>query len=236
MRYAFYFSPGQGDTLHELGATWLGRDAATGAAVEHPDLEGLGASELASITGPARRYGFHATLKAPFHLAEGRSEADLMDAMEAFAEQTEPFEIPSLVVGKLEGFLALVPEYPSAELDAFANSVVEAFEPLRAPLSEKGIERRNPDSLSSAELRNLMRWGYPYVFDQFRFHMTLTTRLSEPDITRIAKAASAHFAPALAEPIKVRALTLFVEPEPGAPFEIYSRTDLRSASTERLPA
>jgi putative phosphonate metabolism protein len=236
MRYAFYFSPGPGDALHELGATWLGRNAATGDAVEHPDLAGLGASELASITGPARRYGFHATLKAPFHLAEGTSEADLIEAMGSFAEQTAHFEIPSLVVGKLEGFLALVPKHPCTELNAFANSVVEAFEPLRAPLSEKGIERRNPESLSSAELRNLMRWGYPYVFNQFRFHMTLTTRLSEPDITRIANAASAHFAPALAAPIKVGALTLFVEPEPGAPFEIHSRADLRLASTERLHA
>ncbi|MGJ8570050.1 MAG: DUF1045 domain-containing protein [Hoeflea sp.] len=234
MRYAFYFSPGAGETLHDLGRTWLGRDAATGEAIEHPDLEGLGASELASITSSARRYGFHATLKAPFHLAEGTSEADLIDAIEAFADQTEAFEIPSLVVGRLEGFLALVPGSPSAELNAFANSVVEAFEPLRAPLSQEGIERRNPQSLSSAELRNLVRWGYPYVFDQFRFHMTLTTRLSEPDITRIANAARVHFAPALAVPVAVRALTLFVEPEPGAPFQIHSRTRLPSASMERL--
>ena len=235
MRYAFYFSPGEGDTLHDLGTKWLGRDAVTGVVIEHPYLEGLGASELASITGPARRYGFHATLKAPFHLAERASEADLLDTMEAFADQTESFEIPSLVVGKLEGFLALVPGGPAADLNAFANAVVEAFEPLRAPLSEKDIERRNPDSLSSAELRNLMRWGYPYVFDQFRFHMTLTTRLAEPGITRIANAASAHFAAALSGPIAVRALTLSVEPEPGAPFEIHSRARLRSASMERLP-
>jgi len=226
MRYAFYFSPGPGEMLHDLGASWLGRDAASGAAIEHPDLEGLGASELASITGPARRYGFHATLKAPFRLAEGVSEADLIKAIEVFADQAEAFEIPSLIVGKLEGFLALVPEGPAAELHAFANSVVEVFEPLRAVLSDREIERRNPDSLSSVELRNLMRWGYPYVFDSFRFHMTLTTRLSEPDFTRIANAAAAHFAPALAGPVAVRSLSLFVEPEPGAPFEIHSRTPL----------
>jgi len=226
MRYAFYFSPGPGDALHELGAKWLGRDAGTGQAIEHPDLEGLGASELASITGPARRYGFHATLKAPFRLAKGVSEADLVAAFDGFAARTCAFDIPSLVVGKLEGFLALVPGELAPQLDAFAGSVVEAFEPLRADLSEREIERRNPASLSSSELRNLMRWGYPYVFDQFRFHMTLTARLSEPDITRVAKAAEMHFAPALAGPVAVRALSLFVEPEPGAPFEIHSRAPL----------
>ncbi|MCY0095593.1 DUF1045 domain-containing protein [Hoeflea ulvae] len=228
MRYAFYFSPGPGEVLADLGASWIGRDVATGRAVDHPDLGGVGAGELASITGPARRYGFHATLKAPFRLAKGMSEADLIDALEVFADTAAAFEIPSLVVGNLDGFLALVPGGPVAELNLFANSVVEAFEPLRAPLSERDIERRNPDSLSSVELKNLLRWGYPYVFDRFRFHMTLTTRLAATDIFRVKAAAEAHFAPILSRPVPVSALSLFVEPEPGAPFEFHSRTPLVS--------
>lgn len=226
MRYALYFSPGPGETLADLGGSWIGRDAESGTPVEHPGLEGLDASELASITGPARRYGFHATLKAPFRLADGVAETDLTAAIDNFAATAAAFEIPSLTVGKLDGFLALVPDCPAPELNAFANSVVEAFEPLRAALSERDIERRNPDALSSSQLRNLMRWGYPHVFDEFRFHMTLTTRLAEPDLSRIANAASAHFAPVLSRSIAVSALTVFVEPEPGAPFEIHSRTPL----------
>ncbi len=228
MRYAFYFSPAPGEVLHDLGASWLGRDAATGKAVEYPDLDGLGASELASITGPARRYGFHATLKAPFRLAEGKSEADLIEALEVFAENVTVFEIPSLVIGNIDGFLALVPGGSVTELNIFANSVVETFEPLRAPLTERDIERRNPDSMSSVELKNLLRWGYPYVFDSFRFHMTLTTRLPDAEIARIKAAAETHFAPILSRPVPVRALSLFVETEPGAPFEIHSRTPLVS--------
>lgn len=226
MRYAIYFAPEAASSFEALAASWLGRDAATGKPVEHPDLDGLGASELATITGPARRYGFHATLKAPFRLAEGVSEADLITAMSGFADQAEAFHIPSLEVGCLQGFLAIVPGSPAPKLNAFANAVVEAFEPLRAPLSEREIERRNPDSLSSNELRNLMRWGYPYVFDQFRFHMTLTTRLPESQLNRIRRAATGHFAPALTDPVAVRELALFVEPEPGAPFVIRSRTPL----------
>lgn len=226
MRYAIYFAPEAASSFEALAASWLGRDAAMGKSVEHPNLEGLGATELAEITGPARRYGFHATLKAPFRLAVGASETDLTDAMEVFAEQTSTFEIPALKVGRLEGFLALVPAGPAPALNALANSVVEAFEPLRAPLTDREIERRNPVSLSSEELRNLMRWGYPYVFDRFRFHMTLTTRLAGPQITRVEAAASAHFASVLAGPVAVRELALFVEPEPGAPFVIRRRTPL----------
>ncbi|MEM5472317.1 DUF1045 domain-containing protein [Hoeflea sp. AS60] len=226
MRYALYFAPGPGEALADLGASWIGREALTGVAVDHPELGGLSANELASITGPARRYGFHATLKAPFRLAEGVSEADLVRAMDQFASDAVAFEIPSLVVGRLEGFLALVPGGTAPELNAFANLVVEAFEPLRAPLTEREIERRNPESLSSEQLKHLMRWGYPYVFDSFRFHMTLTMRLSEPDITRVETAANEHFAFALSGPVPVRALSLFVEPAPGAPFQIHSRTPL----------
>lgn len=226
MRYALYFSPDPASQFGDLAASWLGRDTQSGKPVAHPDLDGLGASELASITGPARRYGFHATLKAPFRLADGARESDLVSALEAFASQTAAFEIPSLVVGQLEGFLALVPGGPAPQLNAFANSVVEAFEPLRADLSDRDIERRNPESLSTAQLKHLMRWGYPYVFDQFRFHMTLTTRLSGADIERVEKAAREHFAPALAAPVVVRTLSLFVEPEPGAPFTIHTRAPL----------
>ncbi|SOE08733.1 putative phosphonate metabolism protein [Hoeflea halophila] len=226
MRYALYFSPSPGEDLAELGASWIGRDAESGRPVAHPDLDSLGASELAAMTGQARRYGFHATLKAPFRLAHGVTEADLVAGLEDFASQNSGFEIPSLVVGRLQGFLALVPGEAAPQLDAFASSVVEAFEPLRAELSERDIERRNPESLSSTQRKHLMRWGYPYVFDQFRFHMTLTTRLSEPDIGRAEKAARIHFAPALAGPVAVRALSLFVEPEPGAPFAVHSRVPL----------
>lgn len=226
MRYAFYFSPDADEELAVLGASWLGRDPETGRQVPHPDLDGLGASELALLTGPARRYGFHATLKAPFRLAETASQADLLSAMQRFSETASAFEIPSLVVGELEGFLAIVPGTPCPELHAFADAVVEGFEPLRAALTDQEIERRNPDSLSSSELRNLVRWGYPYVFDCFRFHMTLTTRLPEPDMARVANAAKRHFAPALSKPVRVDSLALFVEPEPGAPFKILSRARL----------
>ncbi|EDQ31397.1 putative phosphonate metabolism protein [Hoeflea phototrophica DFL-43] len=228
MRYALYFTPEPNSDLADLGERWLGRSAVTGKTLEHPDLPGLSASNLAVLTGPARRYGFHGTLKAPFRLADGMSEADLLLAMERFAEGTQVFEIPALQLSLLEGFLALTPGGRADQLNLFANSVVEHFEPLRAELSEKEIERRNPDRLSSEELKNLVRWGYPYVFDRFRFHMTLSTRLPEVDAAKVMGVATAYFAPATGCPVPVDALTLSVEPEPGAPFQIHTRMPLAS--------
>lgn len=229
MRYAVYFAPGPDTELALRGSSWLGRDAGTGRTIEHPEIDGLGVNELATITGPARRYGFHGTLKAPFRLAEGASAAELSEAVDAFAARSAVFDIPALRVGLIGGFVAIVPDGPCDALTVFANRVVEAFEPLRAPLSEMEIERRNPAALSSPQLRNLMRWGYPYVFDEFRFHMTLSTRLDATEAKRVRDAAESYFAPALRAPVPVDQLTLFGEPEPGAPFEILRRAPLARA-------
>lgn len=233
MRYALYFTPDPNSDLADLGDRWLGRNAMTGKALEHPDLPGLAGNDLAAITGPARRYGFHGTLKAPFRLLEGCSETDLLSAMKRFVADTQVFEIPALKLSLLEGFLALTPDGPADQLSAFANRVVEHFEPLRAELSDEDIERRNPDMLSSAELKNLLRWGYPYVFEQFRFHMTLSTRLAESDLPKVFGAATDYFMPVLRRPIPVNALTLSVEPEPGAPFQIHSRMQFSSQNVRK---
>lgn len=235
MRYAIYFAPDPVSELSELAASWIGRDAATGKPVQQPDFDCMGADELSGITGPPRRYGFHGTLKAPFRLAEGVSEGDLIQAMEKFCAGQPRFALEGLKAGSIDGFVALLPEGGVSELNQFAGDVVKAFDACQAQLTEAEIERRNPDRLSLAELRNLTRWGYPYVLDCFRFHMTLTSRVPEKDIERVLRAAREHFAPVTEQQIPIDALTLFVEPEPGAPFEIHSRTPL-AAGLQRKTA
>lgn len=234
MRYAIYFAPDPVSPLADLAASWIGRHAGTGKPVQHPDFDCMGADELAGITGPARRYGFHGTLKAPFRLAEGVSEGDLIEAMAAFCAGRPRFALDGLKVGAIDGFVALLPEGDVTELNGFAGEVVSAFDGCRAGLSESEIERRNPEQLSLAELRNLMRWGYPYVFDCFRFHMTLTSRVPDRDRDRVLRAARQHFAPATEQKLIIDALTLFVEPEPGAPFEIHSRTPLAAGLQRKI--
>ena len=107
-------------------------------------------------------------------------------------------------------------------LNRLADDVVKAFDRFRSPLTEAEIERRNPDSLSAEEFRNLCRWGYPYVFDAFRFHMTLTGRVGEPEAGRVRTALDEVFGSTLAGPVPVDGIALFVEPEAGAPFTIHS--------------
>ena len=222
MRYAIYFTPGQDDPLARIAAGWLGRNPFTDTVPQAPAVTALSPAEIAYHTASARRYGFHATLKAPFVLAEGKTEAELDAALAAFSAAAEPVGLAGLAPARLDGFLALIPASPSPELDRFAGDIVREFEPFRTPLSEADIRRRNPDKLSQEEFRNLCQWGYPYVFQSFRFHMTLTGRVADPDLPRVRAAIDEVFAPALAKPISLDGLALFVEPEPGAPFVVKS--------------
>lgn len=222
MRYAIYYSPPEHDLLTRTATSWLGRSPFTGETFTPQAAGRLSAAEVAYQTAAARRYGFHATLMAPFTLADGETEQGLIAALAAFGEAMRPFRVPRLVIARLDGFFALVPETPSEALDRLARDVVVAFDRFRAPLSEAEKERRGAAHLTPAQLRNLVQWGYPYVFEEFRFHMTLTGRVDEAEATRVHRAIEGHFGPVLDEPLDVASIGLFLEPERGAPFVVRS--------------
>lgn len=217
-RFAIYYAPGADEPLWLKAAEWLGRDPLTGATLDGP-LAGTTRDALFDRSVSARRYGFHATIKAPMLLHEGKSRAELEDALAAFAEESEPVAIGRLKLALIDGFLALIPANQTAELTDFAGEVVEAFEPFRALPSAAERERRlKGGNLSERQIELMDRFGYPYVFEQFRLHMTLTDRLPESEREAYTRAAAAHFgALAEAETVLDR-LVLFHEPEAGAPF------------------
>lgn len=222
MRYAIYFTPGQNDPLCRIAAKWLGRDAFGGAASAGQAFGELSAAEVAFHTAAARRYGFHATLKAPFRLADGATQQSLSDAVANFAAESTPFDIPRLKLAQIDRFFALVPAETLPELQTFAGDVVTAFEPFRAPLSDAEVARRNPEALSPQECRYLSQWGYPYVFDTFRFHMTLTGRVAAEEAPRVRAAIQHCLGDVLDTPVAVAGLAIFIEPTAGAPFEVLS--------------
>ena len=222
MRYAIYFTPPPNDALTMIAANWLGRDAFSGANVKLPSLRAIEGLDIAALTEEPRRYGFHATLKAPFRLAEGKGEGELLSALLHFSASITPFTIPRLVIRRLGDFFALVPDAPVSELNQLANDVVVAFDRFRAPLNAVETARRKPEKLTENQRHLLERWGYPYVFDAFRFHMTLTGAVSEKDQDLVERQLAAFFAPVLDEPVEVGNIALFVEQEPGAPFEVHS--------------
>ncbi|MFC1457944.1 DUF1045 domain-containing protein [Microvirga arabica] len=204
-------------------AEWLGRDAFDRRPARDPD------SKIDVLVSDPARYGFHATLKAPFRLADGMTLNDLNRELAALVQRMQAVSLGTLAVTRLDSFFALTVQTALPRLLQVEEAVRSAFEPFRAPLTEQEVARRNPQGLSERQQANLSRWGYPYVGQDFRFHMTLTNAIvDEDEAARIEKRLHSHFNPVLETLVVVDALALFVEPGPGAPFYVHSRYPLQS--------
>ncbi|MGP1684101.1 MAG: DUF1045 domain-containing protein [Giesbergeria sp.] len=224
-RYAVYFAPPPGSAWWEAGSRWLGRNAATGTPREQPLFDGLAPEPQRQLTAAPRRYGWHATLKAPFIPSEGVDLDDLREALRALAASFTTFDIPALQVRKLGRFLALCPEGNMDAINAVASACVTQLDKLATPLSSDELERRRrKGSLSTQEDALLVRWGYPYVLERYRFHLSLTGNLQGVDdgtVERMERAAQAWF-DAL-PPCPFDGLSLFAEPTKGADFLFVER-------------
>ena len=221
VRVALYYAPAADDPLWHRGTEWLGRDPATEAPCPQPPLP-----DLAVLTAEPRRYGFHATLKPPMALRDGISWDEVVLATRAIAATVPAFELPALAVAELDGFLALRETAPSPELQALADACVAGADHLRLPPGEAELARRRRGGLSPAQQANLLRWGYPFVFATWLFHMTLTRRLSAAEQDSVRPAAEAWFAPALARRRRVTDIGLFVQHGAGAAFSLAERVAL----------
>ncbi len=177
-RYAIYYVSGPDSELDRFGTRLLGYDAHTGEDLPFPDDIMRMAPDWRDLTRDPRKYGFHATLKAPLSLAPGKTEAELFAACESFADTPRPLPVIRPVVNSISGFIAVVSAAPSAELIRLAADCVSEFDSFRAPLTSEDRARRNPSDLTPRQCEHLDRWGYPYVMEDFRFHMTLTGRLN----------------------------------------------------------
>jgi putative phosphonate metabolism protein len=221
-RVAVYYAPAVDDPLFAEAAVWLGRDPESGAPVPQPDI-----SDIEEVTAEPRVYGFHATLKPPMRLAEGRQWFDVVQAADEVAAGIAPFELPRLAVSDVHGFLALRETVDCPALQALADACVERLDPLRAPVTEAELARRRRAKLTARQDEMLVRWGYPYVLDTWFFHMTLTRRLSSEEKRVFMPAVEAHLARAIGAARRVTDICLFVQSAPGAPFVIEQRLKLR---------
>ena len=199
-RFAIYYAPAEDSPLWLKAQAWLAQ----------PDLEELAVS--------ARRYGFHATIKAPMALAEGVDREQLAKALRQFAAAHAGVELSNFGPRLIDGFLAFTTDPQPAALTDFAALVVNYFEPQRAPLTAEDIRRRLKAPLTPRQIELVERYGYPYVLEQFQFHMTLTDRLPAERRDEMQRRAAEWFADVLAGPIMLDRLVVFHEAAPGEPF------------------
>ena len=210
-RYAIYYTPPPDSALGRLGRRWFD---GVGADIP-PDVH-------ARLTAAPRRYGFHATLKAPFSLAAGIRNEDLSAEIARFANERTPLFCGRLILSRLDGFVALMLAESSPPLDALAADCVRRFDRFRAPLPPAEFERRAAGLPEDAR-SNLAEYGYPWVLDRFRFHLTLTDRVTEQEWTTHKPLLDEMCREALGAPLVVDALSLMREPAPAGGFELLER-------------
>ncbi|CAN7531375.1 DUF1045 domain-containing protein [Bradyrhizobium sp. LjRoot220] len=219
-RYAIYYVPAPASDLHRFGAAMLGYDAASGDDVPFPAGVVRAEPDWQDLTSDPRKYGFHATLKAPFSLAPCRTETELLAACAAFAATPRAIPVIRPVVGSISGFIAVIPADPPAELIRLAADCVSEFDTFRAPLTETDRARRNPSRLTSAQRAYLDRWGYPYVMEEFRFHMTLTGRLDANRLETVMTMLRGSFSTLGLETLAIDRLALFRQDAADSRFRI----------------
>lgn len=233
MRYALYFSPPSSSPLWTLGCRWLGNNPLTQKDIEQNHLPGIHPDRFNEITRTPRRYGFHATLKSPFRLVDNHTETDLRLAVNTFANSRFSFFIPPLTIRMMNGFFCLCPADQPSELDALANDCVRNFDSFRAPLTKIECAQRRAEISDSTEQEYLDRWGYPYVLNRFRFHITLTEKITNALERQLIKTALTDiFISVLAKPLEIDAVSLFVEPMPGHTFYCAERFPMRKIDSQ----
>ena len=217
-RFAIYFAPEIDSNLHSIGSQWLGRDSSSGKSIKQPNIKGISSSYLYSVTKTPRRYGFHATLKAPFRLNKEFTFKDLCSQIQQLSTLSKTFSI-NLKVRKLRNFIALVMDPNEQKMQNLASKLVRNLDQFRAPLHQEEIDKRRMSTLTASEDENLLNWGYPYVYNDFCFHITLTEKIQcRSDRESMVSAASSHFSESLKNTIKVSSVSLFVQESSEADF------------------
>lgn len=222
-RYAIYYSPEPGSPLAEFGVHWLGRNgsAATGAL---PEVPGISHERLQELTEGPRRYGFHGTLKPPFELHPSTSLKSLIAAARIFARSLAPVEIPPLELAVIGKFVALTPSSSSAALERLAAKCVRAFEGYRMALTEEQVAYYRNNKLTVHQDSMLEHWGYPYVMEEFRFHISLTERIDDIAERRaVMQVVTAMARSVVGKPIIVRDIALFGQAARNDPMTIIER-------------
>ena len=223
-RYAIYYAAAAGSALDRFGTGLLGYDARSGNDLPFP---GGVPPDWRALTSDPRKYGFHATLKAPIALAPGTNEAALVIACANFAGTPRPIPVITPVVNSISGFIAVIPEEPSQELERLAADCVRAFDPFRAPLTPEDRARRNPDRLTPRQRGYLDHWGYPYVMEEYRFHMTLTGRLESERRPLVVDFLSKRFLSIGLTALPVDRIALFRQADTDSRFRIVAEWPLR---------
>ncbi len=219
IRFALYYAPRPQTALAEAASTWLGRDHEN-RACSRKESKTLEEKRFAKLTRTPLHYGFHGTLKPPFRLHDATSKKLLCEEIDRFCNQRSPFLLAGLEVGWLGSFLCLRPVKSSDQMNTLARDTVRRFDSFREVMSLVELEKRRTLGLTPQQDALLVQWGYPYVMDEFRFHLTLSSKIKDAKEGKLLEEeARRHFSPGLLLDIPIDGISLFVETD-GQPMTL----------------
>jgi hypothetical protein len=127
--------------------------------------------------------------------------------------------------------LPLCREIIEAGIDALAASCTTIFDAFRAPVSPQERARRIALKLNDEQIRNLDRWGYPYVLSQYQFHMTLTGKIPARRRKAVLAVLLKVFRESAIEPsIAIDRIALVKQDMPDSRFRVVSEAVLGEGS------
>ena len=224
-RYAVYFSPPEESALSKFASSWLGWNAQNAQKMSRPILKRLN-SDIAELTKLQSSYGFHGTLKPPFSIVKTKDENDLKYAILKLSQSIKKFEISTIRLKILNGFVAIVAADENNEIKNLAKKCVQELDSFRQLEPLKKVQKRRSTGLSKSEEFNLQKWGYPYVMDSFRFHLTLTRRLNPEESKNVMEVLAAELSEILRASLPIRDICLFGESDTSGNFQIIQRFSL----------
>lgn len=225
-RYAIYFVPDSGTALGRFGASWLGWDINAGAPVRPNGFAAALAGRCSEVVKSPRRYGFHATLKAPFYLTPGTTQAELCAFADIAALEMKAVQECLFELSRIGTFLALIPNKQAQALENLAAQCTRLFDGFRAPLTEEDWQRRQPETLTKRQRAYLKEWGYPYIFEEFRFHLTLTGALDAGELQAVQTRLEPIIEPLLAQLVCIDSIAVVEQAIPSSNFKLIHRARL----------
>jgi hypothetical protein len=225
-RYAIYFIPSADSPTYQRVSAWLGYSILQEQTLSQRELP-ADLHEFRGFTRHAALYGCHATLKPPFRLRAGLKEKHLLKIFKHFCRICRPIRCSGLRVDSIGRFLALTQSKNSKKLDELATDCVQTFDLFRDEISEAGFNKRQPEKLSPNQLKMLQQWGYPFVLDEFRFHITLSDPLPESSLSACKKALNNFLLPTFSDSFVIDSLSLCHQAHAGEPFRVLKTCTLK---------
>lgn len=211
LRFALYYSPRPHTAFAEAASTWLGRDHEN-RNCPRIKTKTLGRERFPELTRAPFHYGFHGTLKPPFRLHDATSKELLCEELDHFCNQRSPFILEGLEIGWIGKFLCLRPVKSSDKMNKLARDAVRQFDSFREDMSFTELKKRRTQGLTPQQDALLLQWGYPYVMDEFCFHLTLSSKIEDAqERTQVEEEARRHFSSDMLQEIPVDGISLFVE-------------------------